>query len=61
MIHRKKSKSNVVIYRGVNLFNFLKRCMREEEKTKVFKESVSKWVIVYIGKDLMNNFFFSVH
>ena len=49
MIHRKKSKSNVVIYRGVNLFNFLKRCMREEEKTKVFKESVSKWVIVNIG------------
>ena len=49
MIHRKKSKSSVFIYRGVNLFNFLKRSMREEEKTKVFKESVSKCVIVNIG------------
>ena len=32
------------IYHGANLFNYLKLSTREEKKTKVFKESVKKWV-----------------
>ena len=37
------------IYRGANLFNSLTRSIREEKKTKVFKESVKKWVKGNIG------------